>query len=175
MELYILITENAPFKQREFQINDECTYVMHVISLKDIRADDIFEKIENKMKNKEKISEEDIASLQLIVYTDYEESPLEILKKASGLVEKLDIDENEKEAIFYIFNVLSTNMLSKKDQKKLMEETNMMLNPRDEYFKNLGIEKGKLEIAMKLLEKGNTIEEIAKITGLTPQQIQNAK
>ena len=51
---------------------------------------------------------------------------------------------------------------------------NMMLNPRDEYFKNLGIEKGKLEVAMKLLENGTPIEEIAKITELSEEKILNA-
>ena len=66
----------------------------------------------------------------------------------------------------------------------------MMINPRDEYLVNKGIEKGiekgkeigiekgiekeKFEIAKKLLPK-MTIKEIEEITGLTPEQIQNAK
>ena len=54
----------------------------------------------------------------------------------------------------------------------------MMINPRDEYLVNIGIEKGKeigikkekFEIAKKLLPK-MTIKEIEEITGLTPEQI----
>ncbi|WP_407422335.1 hypothetical protein [Methanobrevibacter sp.] len=54
----------------------------------------------------------------------------------------------------------------------------MMINPRDEYLVNIGIEKGiekgikkvKLETAKKLLTKMTT-EEIEEITGLTPEQI----
>ena len=45
---------------------------MHVISLKDIKAKDIFKNIENKLKNNIKITDDDIASLQLIIYTSYE-------------------------------------------------------------------------------------------------------
>ena len=56
----------------------------------------------------------------------------------------------------------------------------MMINPRDEYLINQGreegikkgIEKGKLEIAKKLL-KEMTIKEVAEITGLKEEQINN--
>lgn len=46
---------------------------MHVISLKDFKATDIFKSIENKLKNNYEITDEDIASLQLIIYTDFSE------------------------------------------------------------------------------------------------------
>ena len=71
----------------------------------------------------------------------------------------------------------------------------MLLNPREEYFKNQGIKEGleegkkegleegkkeglkegKIEIAIKLLNKGMPIKEIIDITGLTENQILNAK
>ena len=41
--------------------------------------------------------------------------------------------ENEKEAISYILDVMSTNMLNEQDKNQLMEETEM-LNPRYEYL-----------------------------------------
>ena len=57
----------------------------------------------------------------------------------------------------------------------------MMINPRDEYNRNIGKEEGKiegkkegkLEVAKNLLKEGMTIEKISKITGLTEQQIEN--
>lgn len=72
-------------------------------------------------------------------------------------------------------------MLDKTDRTKFQERTNMMINPRDEYNRNIGKEEGKiegkkegkLEVAKNLLMEGMTIEKISKITGLTEQQIEN--
>ena len=140
---------------------------MHVISLKDYKAMEIFKNNENKIKNNEEVTEETIACLQLIAYTDYSEPTLEILEKTCRLIQKLKIDVNEKEAILYVLDVLSSNMLDKPDKDKFMEGRKMMINPRDEYLVN----QGKLEVAKKLLPK-MTIEEIIEIKGLTQEQIQ---
>ena len=87
---------------------------MHVISLKDFKAREIFKCIEDKLKNNGKITDEDIASLQGIVYTDYEESELEVLLRARMLLEKIaeksKMDINEKNAIIYLLDVLCVNM-----------------------------------------------------------------
>lgn len=122
VELFILCTEKVPFDKKEFVINDECTYMMHVISLKDFKASTIFKNIENKLNNNEKITEEDIASLQLIVYTDYDELEYEVLIEARWLLEEIskqsNMDINEKNAIIYLFDVLSTNMLDDVEMEK---------------------------------------------------------
>ena len=102
MELYILCIKEAPYDKREYILNDQCTYTMHVISLKKFKAIEIFKNIENKIENNEKITGEDIASLQLIAYTSYSETTYEMLERAYEIVEKLNIDANEKEAISYI-------------------------------------------------------------------------
>ena len=180
VELYILCNEKPPHQSREFVLKEGCIYTMHVISLKNINAKDIFKRIEDKIKNKDEITDEDIASLQLIAYTNYTETTLEILKKSNKLVHKMNIkDINEKEAILYILNVLSANMLDEDDKVRYMEETEMLINPREEYFHKKGIEEGEerkeKEIATKLLEKGHPLQEIIEITGLTKEQIQNAK
>lgn len=87
------------------------------------------------------------------------------------MIEQLNIDMNEKEAVLYVLNVLSTNMLNETEKNKFMEERKMMINPRDEYLVNKGIEKGRLEVAKKLLEK-MTIKEVSEITGLSEKQIE---
>lgn len=96
--------------------------MMHVISLKDFKASTIFKNIENKLNNNEKIIEEDIASLQLIVYTDYDELEYEVLIEARWLLEEIskqsNMDINEKKAIIYLFDVLSTNMLDDVEMEK---------------------------------------------------------
>lgn len=182
VELYILCTEYTPYKTKEHVLKDDCKYTMNVISLKHLNGKEILNNIENKIENNEKIAEEDIAALQLIVYTDYEGTPLEIIKRASKIVEKFNIDENEKEAMIYVLDVLSSNMLNEKDKSELMEET-QMLNPRYEYLRNEGKKEGKqegklegkLEIAKNLLKENTPLEKIIKITGLTEQEILNSK
>ena len=62
-------------------------------------------------------------------------------------------------------------MLNETEKNKFMEERKMMINPRDEYLVNKGIEKGRLEVAKKLLEK-MTIKEVSEITGLSEKQIE---
>ena len=144
---------------------------MHVISLKDFKAKDIFKKLENKLKNNEEITDEDIASLQLIVYTDFEESKLEILNKARKLFEdisdRLQLNINEKTAIIYLFDVLSANMLDSSQYDEYVEENKMLLNPVERYMKEKGIEEGKLEAARRMLDKGFSLDVVVDVTGLS--------
>ena len=183
VELYILCIKKPAYSKREFVLNDDCVYTMHVISLKDFRAKDIFKSIENKLKNNEKITDEDIAALQLIVYTDFTESKLEILNKARKLFEdvceRLEFDINEKKAIIYLFNVLSINMLDNREYGKYMEENSMILDPIERYMRDeaikQGIEQGKLDDAKNMLDEGMSVDLIVRVTGLSEEDILNVK
>ena len=187
VELYILCTKKPSYDKKEFVINDDCTYTMHVISLKDFKAREIFKCIEDKLKNNGKIIDEDIASLQVIVYTDYEESELEVLLRARMLLEKIaeksKMDINEKKAIIYLLDVLSVNMLDDEKVEKYEEETYMLLNPTDRYLLKKGKSEGKLEgkfegkcdVAQNLLDDGFPIEKVVELTGLSKEDILNAK
>ena len=183
VELYILCIKKPAYSKREFVLNDDCVYTMHVISLKDFRAKDIFKNIENKLKNNEKITDEDIAALQLIVYTDFTESKLEILNKARKLFEdvceRLEFDINEKKAIIYLFNVLSINMLDNREYGKYVEENSMILDPIERYMRDeaikQGIVKGKLDDAKNMLDEGMSVDLIVRVTGLSEEDILNVK
>ena len=113
--------------------------------------------------------------MQLIIYTDYDESKLEILNKTRTLLEEISerlvFDINEKLAVLYLFDMLSANMLDSEEHDRYMEMNTMLVNPRDRYFKN----KGKLEVARNLLDEGFPIEKVVKITGLSERDILNAK
>lgn len=173
VKLYILCTEKPTYTKKEFVIDDDCVYTMHVISLKDFRTDDIFKSIENKLKNNDEITDGDIAALQLIIYTDFDESKLEILNRARKLFEdiseRLNLSINEKRAIIYLFNVLSANMLDKGEYAQYVEENIMLLNPVERYME----EKGKLDVAKNMLDEGFSIDKIVKITGLPREDILN--
>ena len=129
--------------------------------------------------------------MQVIVYTDYEESELEILIKARRLIEEIAIcskmDLNEKRAITYLLDVLGTNMLDDGEHEKYVEVNEMLLNPVERYMENKGrqegmeagrqegMEAGKLQVARSLLEEGFDIEMVVRITGLSKEDILNAK
>ncbi len=185
VELYILCVENAPYTKKEFVLNEGCVYTMHVISLKDFKADEIFKCIEDKLKNNDEITDEDIASLQLIVYTDFEESRLEILNRARKLFEKISerlvFDINEKMAAIYLFDVLSANMLDENEYESYVEENVMILNPVERYIDKKSREEGKIEgkkdgkidVARNMIAEGFSIDLIVKITGLSEEDILN--
>ena len=185
--LYILCTEKPDYDKKNFILNDDCVYTMHVISLKDFKANDIFNNFEDKLQNNDVITDEDIAALQLIVYTDFDETKLEILNRARKLFEviseKLDLDINEKIAIIYLFNVLSANMLDAREYGQYVEENIMLLNPVERYMKNEGIKEGidrgiregKLDDARNMLDEGISLEKIVRITGLSEEDILNSK
>lgn len=181
VELYILCVEKAPYTKKEFVLKEGCVYTMHVISLKDFKADEIFKCIEYKLKNNDKITDGDIASLQLIVYTDFEESRLEILNKARKLFEKISerlyLDINEKMAIIYLFDVLSANMLDENEYESYVEENVMILNPVERYIekksKEDGRKDGKLDVARNMVAEGFSIDVIVRITGLSEEDILN--
>ena len=75
--------------------------------------------------------------------------------------------------------MLSVNMLTEDEHNQYMEKNNMLINPRERYFKNQGIKEGredaKLEFALNLLNNGYSIDEAVKLTGLTEKDILNAK
>lgn len=45
VELFILCVEKPTYTKKEFVIKEDCVYTMHVISLKDFKAKDIFKKL----------------------------------------------------------------------------------------------------------------------------------
>ena len=175
VELFILCTQKAPYDKKEFVLNDDCTYTMHVISLKNHKAEKIFKNIEDKLENNEEITDKDIASLQVIVYTDYDESEVDVLIKARMLIERiaerLEMDINEKNAIVELLDILSVNMMNAEGINKYEEETYMLLNPTDRFL----LKKGKLDVAKNMLGEGFPIEQIVRLTGLSEKDILNAK
>ena len=187
VELFILCIDDAPYDKKDFIINDDCVYTMHMISLKQFKAEEIFNSIEDKIKNGEEITDEDIASLQVIVYTDFKESKLEILRKARRLLEEIAViskmDINEKKAIIHLLDVLSSNMLDDEEHKQYMGENVMLIDPVERYCINKGREEGreegrdegKLEMAKIMFEDGYPIEEVVRISGLPEKDILNAK
>lgn len=121
--------------------------------------------------------------LMACIFSDFDEPKLEILNRARKLFEDIsemsDFDINEKRAIIYLFDVLSSNMLDDREYGQYVEENIMLLNPVERYLKNEGIkegmEKGKLDVARNMLDEGFSIENVVRITGLSKEDILNSK
>lgn len=121
--------------------------------------------------------------LMACIFSDFDEPKLEILNMARKLFEDIsemsDFDINEKRAIIYLFDVLSSNMLDDREYGQYVEENIMLLNPVERYLKNEGIkegmEKGKLDVARNMLDEGFSIENVVRITGLSKEDILNSK
>ena len=111
----------------------------------------------------------------MIVYTDFEESQLDILNRARDLLERISqhlvFDINEKVAIIYLFDVLSANLLDGEEHERYVERNKMLINPMERYLRK----QAKLEVAKNLIKVGYPIEKIVMVTGLTEEDILNAK
>lgn len=66
-------------------------------------------------------------------------------------------------------------MLDDDEVEKYEEETYMLLNPTDRYLLKKGKLEGKCDVAQNLLKEGFSIEQVAKLTGLSKEDILNAK
>ena len=116
-----MCTEEIKEDKNEIIINDDSKIVMNIISLKNFKAEEIFKNVENKLKNNDAITDEDIAALQLIAYTSYTEPAYKILVRASKLLEEIcdkHLDINEKEANHILLDILSANMLTEDEYEK---------------------------------------------------------
>ena len=174
VELYILCTEEIKEDKNEIIINDDSKIVMNIISLKNFKAEEIFKNVENKLKNNDAITDEDIAALQLIAYTSYTEPAYKILARASKLLEEIcdkHLDINEKEANHILLDILSANMLTEDEYEKYTEETNISPYPGERFYYKKGINKGKLKVALNLLKEGFNIEDVVRITELKKEEI----
>ncbi len=92
---------------------------------------------------------------------------------------KSSMDINEKKAIIYLLDVLSTNMLDDDEHERYMEENVMLINPVERYCVNKGRKEGRkdirFEVAKKMIKEGYSIDEIVNISGLSKEDILNAK
>ena len=120
---------------------------------------------------------------------DLQKTELEILTKALKLLneiaDKSNMDINEKTAIIYLLDVLSTNMLNNEEYEKYMGENTMLINPVERYCIEKGREEGREEgrekgredtqifIARNMLNEGFDIDVILKLTGLSKEEFEN--
>ena len=70
-------------------------------------------------------------------------------------------------------------MLDNREYGKYVEENSMILDPIERYMRDeaikQGIVKGKLDTAKNMLDEGMSVDLIVRVTGLSEEDILNAK
>lgn len=61
------------------------------------------------------------------------------------------------------------------EYEQYVEENIMLLNPVERYMEKKGMERGKLETAWKMLDDGFSMDKVVELTGLSKEDILNAK
>jgi len=146
-------------------------YNAKVISMYDKDGDIIFNKVEEKLRDKEEITKQDLVALIFSPIMGGKLTKLDKILKSIRLVKKIDNEYRyDMESMLYAF---ADKFLDGKDLEKVKEEISM--TKLGEMLVEDGIKKGEekkaIEIAKTAIKEGMSDELIAKLTGLTESQV----
>jgi len=146
-------------------------YNTKVISMYDRDGDIIFDKVEEKLRDKEEITKQDLVALTFSPIMGGKLTKLDKILKSIRLVKKIDNEYRyDMESMLYAF---ADKFLDGKDLEKVKEEISM--TKLGEMLVEDGIKKGEekkaIEIAKTAIKEGMSDELIAKLTGLTESQV----
>ena len=146
-------------------------YNAKVISMYDKDGDIIFDKVEEKLRDKEEITKQDLVALTFSPIMGGKLTKLDKILKSIRLVKKIDNEYRyDMESMLYAF---ADKFLDGKELEKVKEEISM--TKIGEMLVEDGIKKGKEEqatdTAIKAIEMGLENDAISKLTGLTDKEI----
>ena len=150
-------------------------YNTKVISMYDKDGDIIFDKVEEKLRDKEEITKQDLIALTFTPIMSGKLTKLDRIIKSIRIIKKIDNEYRyDIESMLYAF---ADKFLDGKDLEKVKEEISM--TKLGEMLVQDGIEKGKIEgkeeqaieTAKIAIKEGMSDELIAKLTGLTESQV----
>lgn len=188
VETLIIATYPTKNKTYNYRINKDTIYKVRLISLKNFDGDSRLERIENKIKNKEKITKEDVHDIVLLPLMNSIHSPQDILVKTIYLANKCI---TSKKCLLHIKS-LQPLLVAKlfKDDEKEMKRLFDVIDMRIRYFEEKieegikqgieqGLEQGKtqgkeeqlFEVYKNLSEKF-TLDEIAELLKKDKKELQ---
>ena len=146
-------------------------YNTKVISMYDKDGDIIFDKVEEKLRDNEEITRQDLIALTFSPIMGGKLTKLDKILKSIRLVKKIDNEYRyDMESMLYAF---ADKFLDGKELEKVKEEISM--TKIGEMLVEDGIKKGKEEqatdTAIKAIEMGLENDAISKLTGLTDKEI----
>lgn len=160
VETYVLFSGNIKNPMIEFT-EGRNTYRITPIIMQDKNADELLETLEQKQKNNELITKEDLVPLVLCPLMSGKTSQKERINRAYHITKNTpDINKEDKDKLEAMLYAMADKFLDAVDLEKLKEEISMTIlgqmiweDGRTDTLKNL--------VKIKL-EKGKTLEEIAE-------------
>ena len=146
-------------------------YNTKVISMYDKDGDIIFDKVQEKLRDKEEITKQDLVALTFSPIMGGRLTKLDKILKSIRLVRKIDNEYRyDMKSMLYAF---ADKFLYGKELEKVKEEISM--TKLGEMLVEDGIKKGKEEqatdTAIKAIEMGLENDAISKLTGLTDKEV----
>ena len=146
-------------------------YNTKVISMYDKDGDIIFDKVQEKLRDKEEITKQDLVALTFSPIMGGNLTKLDKILKSIRLVRKIDNEYRyDMKSMLYAF---ADKFLYGKELEKVKEEISM--TKLGEMLVEDGIKKGKEEqatdTAIKAIEMGLENDAISKLTGLTDKEV----
>ena len=142
-------------------------YNVKSIYMYDKNGDIIFDKIEEKLKENEEITKQDLVALTFTPIMNGKLTKFDRIIKSIRLVKKINNEYRyDIESMLYAF---ADKFLEDKDLEKVKEEISM--TKLGQMLIEEGIEKQATDTAIKAIEMGMSNEVIIKLTGLTDREI----
>ena len=177
VETLVIVTYSTKERILEYPLNNETIFRVRIFSLKNIDADKKLERIENKVKNKEKLNKEDIHDIVLLPLMGSKHSTEHIIRKTVKLSNECIVNEEDIIKIKSLQPLMINKFIkNEKLRKKLIGEVNMKIKLFDEIReegREEGSEEKAIDIAREMLEDNCSIDLIAKYTHLDKPFLEN--
>lgn len=182
--ILIVISTAEKTKIKQYKINKDCVFTIPIISLKDFDGDKIINNIENKIKNNQKITRQEMLNLALAPFMS-SKKPLD--KQIEKTVKTLDeVRKSMKCSSDFVFGIelliVEKFIKNERQHKKLtniLRDTMKIIDEwRQEDYENgkkEGKEEEKINTAKNMLKENYTIKQIATITQLNIESIKQIK
>ena len=182
--ILIVISTAEKTKIKQYKINKDCVFTIPIVSLKDFDGDKIINNIENKIKNNQKITRQEMLNLALAPFMS-SKKPLD--KQIEKTVKTLDeVRKSMKCSSDFVFGIelliVEKFIKNERQHKKLtniLRDTMKIIDEwRQEDYENgkkEGKEEEKINTAKNMLKENYTIKQIATITQLNIESIKQIK
>lgn len=180
----IVISTAEKGKKITHIIGDIIQFKFDIYSMKDENGDIILNNIENKIKNKEELSDEELIDLSLVPVMGSKNKQAEQIEKSVNLILSIDLEKYKvKNLVKSVAYLLADKFLEDGEKKTIIcDALGGKMSAVYDYGqrqKEKGIKEGIKEtsekMAVYMIKKGESDEEIQKETNLTLEEIKKIR
>ena len=190
----IIVSTGDPKKSaRIVWLNERTNFLpFRIVFLKEYNGEEKLKKIKNKVKNKKKLTFDEIIEIVLMVLFDNSRPPEEVVEEVCYLTTQL-VDTTPEERNLLRWGLILVSNKFVKDREKLRKLRRVITMNNESIYRDLhsyfqseredygteqrqeGKQEEKIEIANTMINKGYSIEEIVEITQLDIGSIKTLK